>query len=261
MKSLQFFRVNIECEHLNLLILLKRRLVCEFPAEKTNHVIKDRFSWTVEAENFNIRIIELMALQGDMELMGNYSANYGYLLASFWQVGMKTGEHPLIEAFRWLTVSDRIAVRIGAGADNLWSPIYWLYVRRVSCRVSWLKIIEWIKPVVRNSAPGPGLPNPTENTSCFDYILMRCMYILTSHDDYLADSYIPTAQILMLLEEMVKVKRIESIDLNFSRDAFEKICEKSKLVSRDLSDKERKKLDKIRIQLTGSNENGVKAGV
>lgn len=249
-QKLRYLRFQIEVEIKNLLILLRRRLLCEFSADKTEGTIENRQLWAVEAQNWSLETIEQTALHGETELMGNYCANYAYLLASFKQCSLLSGAQTMSDAFKWMTVSDRIAARVNAGSDNLWSPIYWLFLRRVCANSSWGDILLWVGPVVnRSSSPGPHLPNPTKHATCFGYVAEHCTRILGAQKPYASASRLPTQQLVMLLEELVNVKRLERIERHISKQVFDDIWRDSVLGQRSLTSREKERLDLAREAL------------
>jgi len=179
-KKVSLLKHQLQCEVLNLSILLRRRLLCEFDATLTADVTRpNRHDWAMEACKRSLSTIKKTLLQGDFELMGNYCANYAYLLASLHHKEIFRGPARLWDAFRWMTVSDRIAARLGAGADNFWSPIYWLYMRRVAhaADYTWGDISGWLRPIVHRTGArkGPRVPNPAPAHSCFAYVSSTCM--------------------------------------------------------------------------------------
>lgn len=253
---LSVLKHQIQCEVLNLSILLRRRLLCEFTEEKTEYITHpNRFDWAMEACKRSLYTIKQTLMEGDFELMGNYCANYAYLLASLHHKKIFKSPTKLWDAFRWMTVSDRIAARLGAGSDNLWSPIYWLYMRRAANDhgFTWAHISEWLKPVVHRTATkqGPRVPNPAKSRSCFSYVVSTCMRLMSAHDEYHLESEMPKYQVLMLLTELSRVVPLESIEAKFSADAYEFINSRTIIEDRDLTPSERSRLKAAKAILCG----------
>ena len=209
----------IDCEIKSLLILVRRRLLCEsFPEpEPTLLDIRLKKIWVEECKTWSAQIIAEAAIMGDLEMISNYAGNYGYLLASFHDKSLLYENYSIQEAFRWMLVSDRIAARIDAGSDNLWNPIYWLYLRRVCISTPWAEMIGWMRPVTKGHVQsGPKLPYPGNHASCFDFAVWSALRVLNAPTKYIssdqqASTQIPQHQIQMLLNELEKMSLLENI--------------------------------------------------
>ncbi|TWO69347.1 hypothetical protein FN976_18830 [Caenimonas sedimenti] len=242
----------IDCEVTNLLTLLKRRLLCEFTAEHPGNPILDRRAWAMDAYNCSIGNIRRTMMNGDFELMGNYAANHAYLITCLQHQGLFAGLYRLREAAQWLTVSDRVASRLSAGSDNLWSPIYWLYLRRVihESGGNWESVREWIEPVVRRPGKrGPRLPNPARSATCFDYVHGTCVRLLSAPQEYENPSGIPIHQVRMLIAELGKIRAIELIGPQTAQAAADVIWLGAHLDARELPAATRHDLNVLRAEL------------
>ena len=220
----------IDCEIKSLLILVRRRLLCEaFPEPEPTLDINRKKAWVEECKIWSLRIIEEAAIVGDLEMISNYAGNYGYLLASFQDKSLLFESDLMREASKWLLVSDRIAARIDAGADNLWNPIYWLYLRRVCISTTWLEMIDWMSPVTKGHlSAGPILPNPGGYPSCFEFAVSSALRVLNAPSKYIpsdqqARAQIPQHQIQMFLNELEKMSSLENISNEIKTNSMDAV--------------------------------------
>jgi hypothetical protein len=139
----------IDAERHSLTALLKRRL-----AQATAQRISSSDTSVLwrESLDHNMEAIELAMLSCDIEALSNYVSNRGLLLMALRRQEQKTNQEitaeKWIQAGKWMGLGEELSRNEGRGSSNLWSPTFFLVLRRYSeDSLSWSDLMEQVVEV------------------------------------------------------------------------------------------------------------------